>query len=92
LKSENAVSFSNFMKIVGELENVLADYRVSPVTGRLFGWKPAKYLQNFLYNKKVHRLFFLEESQVFSFLREYTDYERADKRNKEVVEVVVLVG
>lgn len=92
LKSENAVSFNLFMRIVNELENVLADYRVSQITGKLFGWKPSIAIKQFLYNKKVHRLFFLEESHVLSFLKEYTEPSRSEKRTKELVDVVVLIG
>lgn len=89
LKSEKAVPFNKYIKIVNEIEDLIEPYQTQGFTGRLAGWNPAPVVRSFLYHKKVHRLFFLEERQVLPFLKNYTQPER--KQDREV-DVVVTFG
>jgi hypothetical protein len=70
LKSEKAVPFPIFINLLNELEEILKSYRRRSFTGRVVGWNPPEHLRDFLYRKKVHRLFFLEEDDVLPFVRE----------------------
>lgn len=92
MKSESAVPFNQYIKIVNEVEDLLSPYQTRGFNGKLVGWNPSQTVKSFLYNKKVHRLFFLEEQHVLPFIKSYTKPVRVQKRKEEAVEVVVMVG
>lgn len=91
-KSEKAIPFSEFIEVVNEIENLIGVYGTLEFTGILAGWKAEGYLKNFLYHKKVHRVFFLEESCVLPFLKSYSHPARKRRRKNLGVDVMVNFG
>lgn len=89
LKSENAIPFNQFIQVVNEIEDLLEPYKTKEFTGTLEGWNADGIIKSFLYNKKVHRVFFLEEQQVLPFVKSYTNPARVAKRD---VDVIVTFG
>lgn len=89
LKSERAFPLKQFMKVVNEIEDLLKAHQTTSFTGILVGWNPTRFVKSFCYNKKVHRLFFLEESELMDFIREFTRPDRVAQRE---VDVVVTIG
>ena len=92
VKSEHALPFRKFMRIVEELEALAYAYRREPFTGQVVGWKPKRLLERFLFEKKVHRLFFLNEESVLPFVKTYGSSSRKEQRERDGVNVVVMVG
>lgn len=97
LKSEKALPFSKFMRLVEELEKeILPKFRYPDgFAGWLVGWnvRAFRYIDSFLLRKKVHRVFFLHESDVYPFLKAYTDPIRVKRRLLETeTDVVVMFG
>lgn len=92
LKSENAVPFNKFIRVVNEIESLIAPLQVNDFTGRIFGWNPTERVGKFLYDKKVHRIFFLPEQSVLTFMKKYTSSERTKSRLKDGIDVLVMMG
>lgn len=92
VKSEHALPFRKFMRIIEELEHLASAYRKAPFTGAVVGWKPKATLEKFLFEKKVHRLFFLNEESVLPFLKVYGNAARKEQRDRDGVNVLVMVG
>jgi len=92
LKSERALPFDKYIRIVNEVEDLLEPYQVNGFTGRLAGWNATPYVKSFLFHKKVHRLFFLNETHVLSFVKRYTGKKLARKRAELGVEIVIMFG
>jgi hypothetical protein len=92
LKSEKAMPFNQYIRTVNEIEDLIEPYQINGFTGRLVGWNPSPVVKNFLYEKKVHRLFFLAETDVLAFMKNYTSQVRVDARADEGVEVIVMFG
>lgn len=92
-KSERALPFNKYIKIVNEIEDVLQFYkRNTGFLGRLVGWNPTHLVREFLFEKKVHRMFMIHEDDVIPFIKEYTDKSRVKKRVKMGAEVLIVVG
>lgn len=92
LKSENALPFQKFIRIANEIEDLIAPYQTNGFTGRLVGWNPTPKVRDFLYKKKTHRLFFLEEHHVLPFVKSFTSDVRTAARKEHGIDVVVMVG
>lgn len=92
LKSERAFPLASFMRIISELEALLKVNAGDQCTGKIFGFNPIPMVKDFLYKKKVHRLFFLEEQNVLTFLRTYTSPSRKAEREQNGTEVIVTFG
>ncbi|WAB25019.1 hypothetical protein M3_0068 [Lysinibacillus phage vB_LfM_LysYB1] len=84
-KSDKAIPFQKYMKTVNEIEDLLQPYQGYEFTGILVGWNPTTYVKSFLFNKKVHRLFFLHHADVLKFIESYTTPERIAAREADVV-------
>lgn len=92
LKSERAFPLDAFMRVISELEALLRINASYECTGRLIGWNPTVSVKDFLYKKKAHRLFFLEEHKVLSFLKTYSSPSRKVEREQNGTEVIVSFG
>lgn len=92
LKSEKAIPFEKFIQAINEIEDLIEQYQVNGFTGRLVGWNPSTIVKKFLYEKKVHRLFFLAEGDVLKFMKHYTSKIRVDSRLENDIDVAVLFG
>lgn len=92
LKSEQAIPFQKFIKVINQLENLLSQYQTTSFTGRLEGWNPTEKVREFLYEKKVHRLFFLAEDAVLNFMEDYTSKKYIAYRLENDVDVLVMFG
>lgn len=92
MKSERALPFSKYIRLVNEIEDLITPYQEQSFTGRLVGWNPTPIVKNFLYEKKVHRLFFLSENNVLTFLNNYTSKMRIENRISEGYDVAVMYG
>lgn len=92
LKSENAIPFNKFIRIINEVEELISPYQTNGFTGRIVGWNPTHNVREFLYEKKVHRLFFLSEQSILTFLKQYTSNKRTQDRLKEDIDVLVMMG
>ncbi|QKE56527.1 hypothetical protein [Bacillus phage YungSlug] len=82
LKDERALPFQTFINVVNQLENFLGNYKNTAYTGRVIGWNPTEKVKDFLYEKKVHRVFFIRRADVFRFLEEYTGKEATFERSQ----------
>jgi hypothetical protein len=91
-KSENAFPLSTFMNVVSEIESLLKIHRTLDFTGQLIGWNPTSRVKNFLYNKKVHRFFFIPEDSVLPFVKSFTHESRIAERKNMGVDLLVVFG
>lgn len=86
-KSEYAIPFNDFIDVINEIESLLRAYRTNNFTGQLVGNGATGVIKNFLFDKKVHRIFFLDEDKVLPFVKTFMSQERTRNR---AVDVVVL--
>jgi len=89
-KTENAMPFRKYIKVINQLEALLEEYQDNGFTGRLVGWNPPTLIKEFLYEKKIHRFFFLTEESVVEFMKAYTSKARL-KYRKDISASVSLV-
>ncbi len=89
-KSESAMPFRQYIKVINQLETLLEEYQANDFVGRLVGWNPPTLIKEFLYEKKVHRFFFINEDDVMEFMKKYSSKSRV-KYRKDIAASVSLV-
>jgi len=92
LKSERALPFDKYIRVVNEIEDLITPYQTNTFTGRLVGHNPTPRVREFLYTKKVHRMFFLNETNVMNFVKNFTSKIRVDARAADGIDVLVIFG
>ncbi|WCS68070.1 hypothetical protein Goe26_01580 [Bacillus phage vB_BsuM-Goe26] len=81
-KSAKAFPIGTFMSMVGEVEEALNEFSDDPMMTKVFGYRPSQNVVTFLKAKNVHRLFFIEESNVLDFVKLLNSEKNLKKRSK----------
>lgn len=71
-KSDKALPLDKFLEIVDLVETSMI-YATDGERFKVLGWKPNQKVMDFLFSKRIHRFFFLNEDNVLDFMRRLSE-------------------